>query len=124
LRDAAERVLRSRPVLHREHADLVGGGHAAHRVRHVQPRALLAHDDRADVGFRRRFDDLVDRIADEELHAFALENLRDRCRRFHGNVLLRHGHPGFSTLVPSPRFARFAAPRRVPHPRPAVNGLA
>ena len=70
-------------MLHREDADLVRGRHAADRVRHVQADALLAHDDRADVRFRRRLDDGIDRIADQELHALALQDLRDGRRCFH-----------------------------------------
>jgi hypothetical protein len=50
----------------------------------VQPGALLTDDDRADVGLGGRFDDRVDRISDEELHAFSLENFRDGRRCLHG----------------------------------------
>ena len=44
---------------------------------------LLSDDDRANVGLGRRLDDRVNRIADEKAHAFALENLGDRCRYLH-----------------------------------------
>ncbi len=50
LRDAAERVLRARAVLHGEDAETFWPErHAADRVRHVEAGALLADDDRADV---------------------------------------------------------------------------
>src|SRR6267142_1284987 len=80
LGDATEGVLGARAVLHREHADPLAGRDAADGVGHVQTGSLLADDDRADVGFRRGFDDRVDGISDEKLHAFTFEDLRDgRC---------------------------------------------
>ena len=84
LRHAAERVLRARAVLHGEDADALAGGDAADRVRHVQADPLLADDDRADVVLGGGLDDLVDRVADEELDAFVLEDLRDGGGGFHG----------------------------------------
>ena len=83
LRHAAEGVLGAGPVLHREDADLLPRGDAAHGVGHVQARALLAHDDGADVGLGGGLDDGVDGIADEELDAFTLQDLRDRRDRLH-----------------------------------------
>jgi hypothetical protein len=77
LRHAAEGVLGAGAVLHGEHADAVAGGHAADGVGHVEARAFLTDDDGADVDLGRRLDDLVDGIADEELHAFTLENIGD-----------------------------------------------
>ena len=47
---AAEGVLGAGAVLHGEDADLLAGGDARDGVGHVQAGALLAHDDRADVG--------------------------------------------------------------------------
>ena len=61
LRNAAEGILRARPVLHREDADLLAGGDAADRVGHMQARPLLPHDDRADIRLGGRLDDRVDR---------------------------------------------------------------
>ena len=84
LRDAAEGILRARAVLHREDADLIAGGDAADRVCHVQARPLLAHDDRADIRLGGRLDDRVDRIANKELHPFALENLGNGVDDLHG----------------------------------------
>ena len=84
LGDAAEGVLGARAVLHREHADPVARRDAADGVGHVQPCPLLADDDRADVGFRRGFDDRVDGVSDEEFHAFTLQNFRDGRRSLHG----------------------------------------
>jgi hypothetical protein len=83
LGDAAEGVLGARAVLHGEDADPLTGRDAADGVGHVQAGPLLADDDRADVGLRRRFDDGVDRIADEELHALTLENFGDGCGCLH-----------------------------------------
>ena len=80
---AAERVLRARPMLHRENADPLARADAADRVGHVQPGALLPHDDRADVGLGRRLDDGIDRVADQEVHAFALEDFRHYSRCSH-----------------------------------------
>src|SRR3990172_2131313 len=45
---------------------------------------VRSDDDRPDVGLRRRLDDRVDGIADEELHALALEDLRDHRGGLHG----------------------------------------
>jgi hypothetical protein len=70
-------------MLHDEDADPVGRGHPADRVRHVQAGPLLPDDDRADVGLRGRFDDGVDRIPDEELDSFALQDLCDGSSRLH-----------------------------------------
>src|SRR5262249_40193591 len=83
LRDAAEGVLGAGAVLHREDADPVSRRDPADRVGHVQPGALLAHDDRPDVRLRGRLDDLVDRIADEELDALGFQNLCDGLGDFH-----------------------------------------
>ena len=80
---AAERVLGAGPMLHDKDADPVGRGDPADRVRHVQAGALLPDDDRADVGLRGRFDDGVDRISDEELDSFALQDLCDGSSRLH-----------------------------------------
>ena len=71
-------------MLHGEDADALARGDAAHRVGHVQAGALLADDDGADVGLGGGLDDGVDRIADQELDAFALEDLRDGSDRLHG----------------------------------------
>ena len=81
---AAERVLDARAVLHREHADAIAGGDPAHRVRHVDPGALLTDDDRPDVRLGGRLDDGVDRIPDQELHSFALQDLGDGGGALHG----------------------------------------
>jgi len=84
-------------VLHGEHADALTGGDAADGVGHVQAHALLADDDRADVFLGRGLDDLIDRVADEELDAFLLEDLRDGIGGFHGGILLSissFGHRG------------------------------
>ena len=72
LGDAAERILGAGAVLHREHPDLLAAGQARHGIRHVQADPLLAHDDRPDAGARRELEDMIDRIAEDDLDAFAL----------------------------------------------------
>ena len=62
---------------------VLAGGDAADGVGHVDADALLADDDRADVGLGRRLDDRVDRVADQELDAFALQDLGNRGADFH-----------------------------------------
>ena len=88
---AAEAVLGARAVLHGEDADLLAGGDAAHGVRHVQPDALLPHDDGADVGLGGRLEDGVDGIADEKGDSLALQDLRDGGGGLHGCCLLGFG---------------------------------
>ena len=88
---AAEAVLRARPVLHREHADLLAGADAGDGVGHVEPDALLPYDDRADVGLGGRLDDGVDGIADEERDSLALQDLRDGGGGLHVFRLLVRG---------------------------------
>jgi hypothetical protein len=78
-------------VLHHEHAELSAGGHARHRVRHVQAGALLAHDDRADAGRRAALQDVIDRIADDRLHALAAQDVGDGVGDFHRLEILPRG---------------------------------
>src|SRR5262249_46074559 len=52
-----------------------------------QADALLAHHHRADIGRRRELDEMVDRIAGEDLHALALEDFGDGGSDFHGRLL-------------------------------------
>ena len=78
LGDAAHRILRAGALLHHEHAHLAALAHAAHRVGHVQPGALLPDDHRADVDPRGGFENLIARIAEDRGHAFALQDCRDR----------------------------------------------
>ena len=86
LRDAAHRVLGARAVLHAEGADGVAGGDARDRVRHVNADAFLAHHDRADVGIGGVFDQVIDRIAAEDLDALALHDFRDRSAELHDGL--------------------------------------
>ena len=83
LRDAAHGILRARAVLHAEGADAVAGGDAGDRVRHVDADALLPHHDRADIGIGGKFDQVIDRIAAEDLDALALHDFRDRRTELH-----------------------------------------
>ena len=84
LRDAAIGVLGAGAVLHHEHAEIPAAGHARHRFGHVQPDALLAHDDRPDAGGRAALEDVVDRIADHGLDALAAQDVGDGVGDFHG----------------------------------------
>ncbi len=83
LSDAAVGVLRSRPVLHDEHADLPAGSDAGDGVGHVQADALLAHDDGPDPGGRTVLQNVVDGVADDPLHAFPLQDFRNRVAGLH-----------------------------------------
>jgi hypothetical protein len=93
----AERVLGARPMLHDEDADPIGRGDAADRVRHVQARALLPDDDRADVGLSGRFDDGVDRVADEKLDSLTLQDLCNGSGGLHGGSSLEIFPRAYST---------------------------
>ena len=86
LRDAAIGVLGTGAVLHAEGADLAAGGDAGDGVGHVQADALLAHDHRADVGRGGEFQQVVDRIAAEDLDPLALHNLSDSLTDFHPSI--------------------------------------
>ena len=88
LRDAAHGVFRAGAVLHAERADRTAGGDAGDRVRHVQPDAFLPHHDGADLGGRRVLDQMIDRIAAEDLDALALHDFRNRCAELHGCLSL------------------------------------
>ena len=83
LGDAAIGVLAARAVLHAEGADLAAGGDARDRVRHVEADALLAHDDRPDVGGGRVFQQMVDGIAAEDLDPLALHDFGNCLANLH-----------------------------------------
>ena len=87
LRDAAHGVFGAGAVLHAEGADGVPGGDARDRVRHVQADALLPHHHRADVGGGGMFDEVIDRIAAEDLDSLALHDFRNGGAEFHGRSL-------------------------------------
>src|SRR6202035_2860907 len=53
------------------------------RVRHVQSDALLAHHHRADVGAGGVFNEVIDRIAAENLDSLALHDFRNGGAEFH-----------------------------------------
>ena len=105
LGDAAERVLGAGAVLHREHPDLLAAGEPRHGIGHVQPDPLLAHDDRPDADARGELEDMVDRVAEDDLDAFAPQDLRDRLACLH---------------VPAP----FRSPAIEPVARALVQGYA
>jgi hypothetical protein len=83
LRHAAHGVLGAGAVLHAECPDRVARGDARDRVRHVDADAFLTHHHRADVGIRRIFDQMVDRIAAEDLDSLALHDFRDGGAELH-----------------------------------------
>ena len=82
-----EGILRPWPMLHGEDADAFAGRHAAEAIRHVQTGALLTDDDGPDIGDRRRLDDRINGIPDENLSAFTFENFCDSCRTLHHTLL-------------------------------------
>ncbi len=86
LRHAAHGVFGARPVLHAERADGVAGSDAGDRVRHVQPDAFLPHHHRPDIGIGGMFDQMIDRIAAEDLDPLALHDFRDRGAELHGGL--------------------------------------
>ena len=77
LRDTGERVLCARALLADEHAESFAVRGAAEAVGNRDADTLLTAHDRADADLRARFDQIVVRIARDELHAFPLQDLRD-----------------------------------------------
>ena len=75
LRHAAKGVFRPRALLHDENAQGPAGVDAAEAIGHVQTGAFLARDDGVHIGTGSGFDNIIERITDEKLDAFALENL-------------------------------------------------
>ena len=74
-RDAGERVLRARPVLHREHARRAAIGDARETVGHMDADSLLAADDRLDPDRCGGLDDRGGRKAEERRDALPLQDL-------------------------------------------------
>jgi hypothetical protein len=72
LRNTAERILRSRSVLHGENADLASACEAGNGVGHVKTHAFLANDDRPYACAGGEFENVVHRIAEDKLDALAL----------------------------------------------------
>ena len=118
LGDAAEGVLGAGAVLHREHADLLAAGEARHGVRHVQTDPLLADDDRPDAGARGELEHVVDRIAEDDLDAFAPQDLGDRLARLHGPppAFSRHHGNGCGRRCPEPSRCRALNSGHLPTP--------
>jgi hypothetical protein len=77
-------------VLHHEHAQRIARGHARHRIGHVQAGALLPHQDRPDAGGRAALENVVDRIADDDLDALAAQDFGDGVGDFHDTSPFRH----------------------------------
>ena len=80
---APERVFGARAMLHTEHTDLVAAGQARVSIRHVQADALLAHDDGANVHFGCGFDQRIDRVGEQNVHAFGLHGVSNSVNDFH-----------------------------------------
>ncbi len=74
LGDRAERVLDSGTGLAAENADLLALAEAADGIGHVDADTLLADDDRANSGGRGGLGERVQRIGQEVLGTFSLEN--------------------------------------------------
>ena len=60
--------------------------HARHRVGHVQPDALLADNHRPYARDCGRLEDVIYRIAENNLHAFTLEYFGDRFAHLHDHL--------------------------------------
>src|ERR1051326_8680722 len=73
-------------MLHGKDTHLLARTHAAHSVGHVQPGALLAHDDGANVRPCGGLNNAIDRIADQKLNPLALEDLGDSIRGLHNRT--------------------------------------
>ena len=86
LRHAAHGVFGAGPVLHAERADGVARGDAGDRVRHVDADAFLPHHHRADIGIGGMFDQMIDRIAAEDLDPLALHDFRNRGAELHDGL--------------------------------------
>ncbi|MEY9359702.1 hypothetical protein ABH994_002423 [Bradyrhizobium yuanmingense] len=84
LRHAAHRVLRARPVLHAEGTDAAPRRHPRDRIRHVDADALLPHHHGPDLGLGRVLDQMVDRIAAEDLDPLAPHDFRNGGAELHG----------------------------------------
>ena len=121
LGDAAEGVLGPGTVLHGEDADPPAGGQPADRVGHVETDALLADDDGADVGPRRRLDDGIDGVADQELDALAFQDLGDGRSALHGSLLVARARATAGRLGAPPRAG---TPRMIARAALARGGLA
>lgn len=89
--DAAHRVLRARPVLHAEGPDAASRRNPRDRIRHVDADALLPHHDGSDLGLGRVLDQMVDRIAAEDLDPLAPHDFCDGGAELHGVSLLGPG---------------------------------
>ena len=83
LSQTTERVFRTRTVLGQVHRDSVARVHPSKGVGNVNPRPLLANDDRADIGLSRRLKDRIDGIADHKVDALPLQHLSNRVRSSH-----------------------------------------
>jgi len=83
LRDRAVGILGAGSVLHHEHAHGVARSDARHRVGHVQAGALLAHQNGPDAGGRAALENVVDRVADDDLDTLPAQDFRNGVGDFH-----------------------------------------
>jgi hypothetical protein len=84
LRDRAEGVLDTGSVLATEHRDLVAGAHAPDGVGHRAADTLLTDDDRPNVHGGREFRQRVQRVREQDVDAFTLQDVRNDLTDVHG----------------------------------------
>ena len=84
---AAEGVFGARSVLHAEDADPFPAVHPAEGIGHVQAGSLLAHDDGANSGLGRRFDEEVQGVGEKDIHSLQLQNAGHCIGNGHGNTV-------------------------------------
>ena len=84
---AAKGVFGAGPVLHAEDADPFAAVHPAVGIGHVQAGPFLTHDDGPNAGLGCRFDEEVQRIGEEDVHALENQNAGDCIGNGHGNTV-------------------------------------
>ena len=91
LSHASKGIFGSRAVLHAEDADSLPRRHSTDGVRHVHADAFLANDDGADIQFRGRFDERINRISEEILDSLRSQSMGDGISDIHQLANLNHG---------------------------------
>ena len=88
LRHAAIGILGARAMLHAESANGAARCHARNGIRHMQADSLLPDHDGADIRIRRIFDQMIDRIAGEDLNPLTLHDFCNGRAEFHAGLPL------------------------------------
>ena len=101
LRHTAIGILGAWAMLHAEGANGAARCHARNGIRHVQADSLLPHHDGADIGIRRIFDQMLDRIAGEDLNPLTLHDFRNGRAEFHTGLPLPWRQAPFHPLARS-----------------------